>query len=49
VRVFYEGVTNKRESLVLNRHFTQQALELKRYVANEGRAWGTGRVRLNFE
>ena len=49
VRVFYEGTTNKRESLLLNRQFTQEALALKRFTANEGRAWGAGRVRVNFE
>jgi len=48
VRVFYEGVTNKRESLLLNRQFTQEAIQSKRFTANEGRAWGAGRVRVNF-
>ncbi len=49
VRVFYDGTTNKRESLLLNRQFTQEALALKRFKANEGNAWGAGRVRVNFE
>jgi len=49
VRVFCEGATNKRESLLLNRQFTQEAIESDRLVANEGRAWGAGRVRMNFQ
>jgi len=48
VRVFYEGVTNKRESLLLNRQFTQEAIQSKRFTANEGLKWGAGRMRVNF-
>jgi hypothetical protein len=48
-RVFYEGATDKRSSLAINRRFTEQALASGRYAANAGRQWGAGKLRINFE
>jgi predicted GH43/DUF377 family glycosyl hydrolase len=47
-RKFSEGITQKSESLALNRKFTEQALSSKNYRANSGHEWGICRVQINF-